>query len=364
MSLTPGTKLGSYEILSALGAGGMGEVYRARDPKLGREIAIKVLPEEMAGNAQRRERFEREAKAVAALTHPNIVTIHSIEESEGVHFITMELVRGKTLTDLIESKGLGLKRFFEIAVPVADAVSSAHGHGITHRDLKPDNIMVSDEGQLKILDFGLAKLRLEAGDASDSALHTAAMTEAGRIVGTAAYMSPEQAEGKKLDHRTDIFSLGIILYEMLAGERPFKGDGPGSFLSAILRDTSTSVRTLNPACPPELTRIVKRALVKDPDRRYQSAKDLRNELDELKQELDSGVLLEAGQASAPSRKSWTVWAAVGAVAIAAALVGYFLRPGDPASTVREGQSITGRFSQLTTNPPENCFLPSRRTETG
>ena len=137
--LTPGTKLGSYEILSALGAGGMGEVYRARDPKLGREIAIKVLPSEMAGSAQRRERFEREAKAVAALNHPNIVTIYSIEESAGVHFITMELVRGKTLTDLIESKGLGLKRFFEIAVPVADAVSSAHGHGITHRDLKPDN---------------------------------------------------------------------------------------------------------------------------------------------------------------------------------------------------------------------------------
>ena len=155
MSLTPGSKLGNYEILSALGAGGMGEVYRARDPKLDREIAIKVLPSDMAANAERRERFEREAKAVAALNHPNIVTIHSIEESDGVHFITMELVRGKTLTDLIETKDLGLKRFFEIAVPVADAMSSAHEHGITHRDMKPDNIMVSDEGQLKILDSGV-----------------------------------------------------------------------------------------------------------------------------------------------------------------------------------------------------------------
>ena len=267
----------------------------------------------------------------------------------------MELVRGKTLTDLIESKGLGLKRFFEIAVPVADAVSSAHGHGITHRDLKADNIMVNDEGQLKILDFGLAKLRPEAGGPSDSALPTVAMTEAGRIVGRAAYMSPEQAEGKKLDHRTDVFSLGIIFYEMLAGERPFKGDGPGSFLSAILRDTPASVTTLNPTCPPELARIVKRSLVKDPDRRYQSAKDLRNELDELKQELDSGELLETAQAAAPAGRNWALWAGLGAVVAAAALAGYFLRPDDSASTGREGQSVTGRFSQLTSNPAREWF---------
>ena len=180
------------------------------------------------------------------------------------------------------------------------------------------------------------------------------MTEAGRIVGTAAYMSPEQAEGKPLDHRTDIFSLGIVFYEMLAGERPFKGDGPGSFLSAILRDTPASVTTLNPACPSELARIVKRSLVKDPDRRYQSAKDLRNELDELKQELDSGVL-ETGQAATPARKKWTVWATVGAVAVVAALVGYFLRPDDSASTVQEGQSVTGRFTQLTSDPARELF---------
>ena len=173
-------------------------------------------------------------------------------------------------------------------------------------------------------------------------------------MGTAAYMSPEQAEGKPLDHRTDIFSLGIVFYEMLAGERPFKGDGPGSFLSAILRDTPTSVTTLNPTCPPELARIVKRALVKDPERRYQSAKDLRNELDELKQELDSGVL-ETGQAAAPARKNWTVWAAVGAVAVVAALVGYFLRPDDSASTSQNGQGVAGRFTQLTTDPARELF---------
>ena len=195
-----GRTLSHYKVVEKLGSGGMGDVYVALDTSLSRNVALKVLPPEMASNPERRNRFEREAKAVAALNHPNIVTIHSVEESEGIHFITMERVRGKTLTELIPKKGLPLNKFFEIAIPLADAVSAAHEKGITHRDLKPDNLMVSDEGRLKILDFGLAKLKQEIADAGFSELPTQSATQEGRIVGTVAYMSPEQAEGKSVDH--------------------------------------------------------------------------------------------------------------------------------------------------------------------
>ena len=283
------------------------------------------------------------------------MTVHSIEEDQGTPFITMQLIRGRNLSELIAHKGLPLKQFLEIAVPLADAVSSAHEQGITHRDLKPDNLMVSDKGQLKILEFGLAVLRQWGGELAGSELSTVTRTEEGRIVGTAAYMSPEQAEGKKIDHRTDIFSMGIILYEMLSGERPFKGKTRDAVLSSILRDTPPSITTVNPACPPELARIVKRSLVKDPDRRYQTAKDLRNELEELKQELDSGALLETGQAAAPARRNWTVWAGLGAVAVGAALVGYFLRPDDSASTGEARRDVASRFSQLTSDPAREWF---------
>ena len=201
---------------------------------------------------ERLMRFEREAKAVAALDHPNIVTIHSVEESDGVHFITMQLVRGKTLTELISKKGLPLNKLFEIAIPLADAVSSAHEQGIIHRDLKPDNMMVSDDWRLKILDFGLAKLKQEFAEEGLSELPTQSPTQEGRILGTVAYMSPEQAEGKQIDHRSDIFSIGIILYEMATGQRPFQGDTTASMLSSILRDTPTSATELNPTLPRDL----------------------------------------------------------------------------------------------------------------
>ena len=208
-----GKTLSHYKVLEKLGSGGMGEVYVAEDTKLSRKVALKVLPPEMA-SGERRMRFEREAKAVAALNHPNIVTIHSVEESEGVHFITMELVKGKTVTELIPKKGLPLNKFFDIAIPLADAVSAAHEKGIIHRDLKPDNLMVSDEGRLKILDFGLAKLKQEFAEEGLSELPTRSPTQEGRILGTVAYMSPEQAEGKQIDHRSDIFSVGVLLYEL------------------------------------------------------------------------------------------------------------------------------------------------------
>ena len=277
MQFAPGTQLGSYEILSPLGAGGMGEVYRARDTRLGREVAIKVLPQHLASNPEVRVRFEREASAVAALKHPNIVTIHAIEESEGVHFIVMELVEGKSLADIIASGPLSLDQFLEIAVPLSDAVASAHAKGIIHRDLKPGNVLIDADGRVKVLDFGLAKLATQAISDSDQTLAATSHTRDGQILGTVAYMSPEQAEGLPLDHRSDIFSLGIVFYEMASGTNPFQRATVVSTLSAILKDIPTPIGDLRPL-PSSLDDIVSRCLEKDVAIRYQTAAQVRDEL--------------------------------------------------------------------------------------
>jgi Tol biopolymer transport system component len=346
-----GTTLGHYRIVEKIGEGGMGVVYRAHDGRLDRDVAIKVLPEEVASDVDRLRRFEREAKAVAALNHPNIVTIFSVEEDDGVHFITMELVEGKTLSEVMPRKGMSVAKLLGMAIPLANAVSSAHEQGVIHRDLKPDNLMVNDEGLAKILDFGLAKLREEEEEAPGiTKLPTQSATQPGRVAGTAAYMSPEQAEGKPIDHRSDVFSLGIVLYEMATGLRPFTGDSAASTLSAILRDTPPSVTELNPALPPLLGRIIRRCLVKDPERRFQNAKDLRNELEELKQDLASGEMSE-GVAVAPPPTRWR-WALVAAGAVFAAVVAasLFLQPGREASA-----PIRGDFAQLTSLAGQEYF---------
>jgi serine/threonine protein kinase len=292
VALAPGTRLAGYEIQSLIGQGGMGEVYRARDPKLKRDIAIKVLPETTAADPERRARFEREAQSIAALNHPNIVTIHSVEEADGVLFLTMEYVEGRPLSDLMVKGGLRLPQILDVAVPLADAISAAHQKGITHRDLKPANVMVTADCRVKVLDFGLAKL-MEASpvEMGVTGLPTSPLTGEGRIVGTVAYMSPEQAEGKPLDHRSDLFSFGVMLFELVTGERPFKGDTSVSVISSIIKDTPASVTDLRPTVPRDLSRIVRRCLVKDADHRYQTAKDLRNELEDLKHDLDSGELV-------------------------------------------------------------------------
>jgi len=297
MPLSPGTQVGSYEIVSLLGAGGMGEVYRARDPRLKREVALKVLPNVAAADADRRERFTREALAVAALNHPHIVTIHSVEDAGTAVFLTMELVEGRSLAEALPATGLPIDRVLTIGIAVADATSAAHQKGITHRDLKPGNIMLGEgeqAGRIKVLDFGLAKVvDAQRGAAGASMLpteapaHTAPITAEGRILGTVAYMSPEQAEGRAIDGRSDLFSLGVVLFEMATGQRPFAGDTQLSILSSILKDTPKSVTDINPATPPELGRIIRRALAKDPERRYQTAKDLRNDLEDLKASLGS-----------------------------------------------------------------------------
>ena len=285
------TTLSHYKILEKLGSGGMGDVYVAEDTELGRKVALKVLPSEMAESEERRARFKREARAIAALNHPNIITVYSVEEADGVHFMTMELVRGKMLSELQPQNGFALSKFLEITIPLADAVAAAHQEGITHRDLKPDNVMLSDEGRVKVLDFGLAKPKAGfASAASDSDLPTQHMTEEGRILGTVSYMSPEQAEGKHVDERSDIFSLGILFYEMLTGQRPFRGDTPASTLSAIIKDAPQSASDLKPSIPRDLAKLLRRCLAKDPERRFQTCKDVRNELEELKEALSTGEL--------------------------------------------------------------------------
>src|SRR5882757_10002405 len=243
MALVPGTKLGAYEICSSLGAGGMGEVYRASDAKLGRDVALKVLPAEMAYDPERLARFRREAKALAQLDHPNIVTIHSVEESDGVHFLTMQLVEGQPLDRLIPTGGLPVERIIEIASALGDALAAAHEKGIVHRDLKPANVMVTNEGRVKVLDFGLAK-DVASETANGATMASAGYTQAGMAMGTPAYMSPEQVSGRPLDHRSDIFSFGVMLHEMATGRRPFEGNSSAELISSILRDSPPSVAEL------------------------------------------------------------------------------------------------------------------------
>ena len=315
-----GTTLGHYKIIGKLGHGGMGEVFRAEDTKLKREVALKVLPSDLSDDEERLTRFQREAESIAALNHPNIVTIYSVEEDDGTHFLTMELVGGKSLDKIIQKNGLPLDEVFDIAVPLADALSSAHEKGIVHRDLKPANVMVSEEGRVKILDFGLAKLLQEpdeAPSADDQA--TEALTQEGRILGTIPYMSPEQVQGRELDARSDIFSLGIILYEMVTGDRPFAGDTSADLISAILRDTPDSASEVKMDLPHHLGRIIRHCMEKNPKRRYQSALDVRNELEGLRQEIASGMVHTESAVLAAAkpggRPKWLLPAVAGVVAL-------------------------------------------------
>jgi TolB-like protein/Flp pilus assembly protein TadD len=279
MTLAPGTRLTHFQILDRIGAGGMGEVYRATDTKLGRDVALKVLPAQLADDAERLARFQREARAVAALNHPHVVTIYSVDVAEGVHFLTMELVEGQSLDQGIPERGLPAGRIVEIGGAIAEALAAAHAKGIVHRDLKPANVMVTPEGRVKVLDFGLAK-DMRPADATDATLTAAGRTAAGVVMGTPAYMSPEQVAGRAIDYRTDLFSLGIILYEMACGRRPFEGDSSAELASAILRDAPRPVSEFRTDLPADLTRVIGRCLEKDPRQRIQTARDVVNELRE------------------------------------------------------------------------------------
>jgi eukaryotic-like serine/threonine-protein kinase len=348
--VNPGDTIGHYRILEPLGKGGMGEVFLAEDTLLHRRVALKILPRLFAADPDYRERFRREAQAVAALNHPGIVTIHSVEEHEGRLFLTMELVDGGPLSESIPKGGLPLQKLLRIAIEVADAMAAAQQRGITHRDVKPGNIMLTAGGRAKVLDFGLAKVHdATAGGATDDMTRMSSASEAtgeGQIIGTVAYMSPEQAEGKPVDPRSDIFSLGVVLHEMATGGRPFKGDTNVSILSSILKDTPSPITDSNPELPADLARIVRRCLAKDPDRRYQTAADLRNELEELKQDTTTGTATMARPAARWRMPRAAIFGGIAtlAAAIAAAIaIGRY----NTAAPKDEGFSI-GRLQRLTT----------------
>jgi Tol biopolymer transport system component/predicted Ser/Thr protein kinase len=345
-----GDTLGHYRIIHTLGKGGMGEVYAADDTKLHRTVALKILPAVFATDESFRARFEREAQAVAALNHPNIVTIYSVEEDAGRPFIAMEYVEGRPLSENITRGGLSLDRILRIGIEVADAMAAAQQRGITHRDLKPANIMIAADGRAKILDFGLAKVRdAELAQAGEQVTQMSRdLTGEGRILGTVAYMSPEQAEGKPVDPRSDIFSFGVVLHEMATGERPFKGDSNVSILSSIIKDTPKPITESNPALPADLARIVRRCLAKDPSRRYQTAADLRNELEELKQDSGSSVAIAVPRSPGVTR-SRLAWMGVPLAGLAVAVAALFLvnREGRGLAPPAPGFT-TDRIQRLTT----------------
>jgi serine/threonine protein kinase len=278
--LAAGVRLGPYEIVSLLGAGAMGEVYKARDRRLDRTVAVKILPAEVSADGHRRERLRREARAISSLTHPHICTLYDVGDQDGIEFLVMEFLAGETLAHRLLRGPLPLDEVLRIGSQLADALDSAHRQGWVHRDLKPANVMLTSSGA-KVLDFGLARwLRDESTDTLADPAGTAhpTVTQAGMIVGTLQYMAPEQLEGKPVDGRSDLFALGAILYEMTTGRRAFEGETAASVTAAILRSTPPPIGTLEPLAPPALEHVVKNCLAKDPEKRWQSAGDIAREL--------------------------------------------------------------------------------------
>jgi len=334
-----------------------------------------LTPGTISEDPERLERFRREAKAVAALNHPNIVTIYSIEESDGTQFLTMEHVEGESLDQMLPPTGMPLSKVFDIAIPLADALATAHERGIVHRDLKPANIMVNREGRVKVLDFGLAKLTQDdAVDGAEGGLtqiptRLATLTGEGMVMGTAPYMSPEQVEGRAMDHRTDLFSLGVVLYELATGRRPFSSDTSAGLVSSILRDTPSPVTEINPGLPRHLARIVQHCLEKDPEARYQSAKDVRNELRSLRREVDSGTVATGSGvsgASAPlgeprKKPGAGLWMALGAAALLILAIGWWVgsgggtAPSMPEPSLESQDSIAAIATQA--GVPSVAVLP-------
>jgi len=373
MALTSGTKLGPYEIQSSLGAGGMGEVYRAKDTRLGREVALKILPESFVREIERLRRFEQEARAVAALNHPNILAIHDIGQHEGSPFLVSELLEGETLRAALDRGALTQRKAIEYGVQITHGLAAAHEKGIIHRDLKPENIFITKDGRIKILDFGLAKLAQTAGAEPDEMTLTSEHTAAGVVMGTASYMAPEQVRGEAADPRSDIFAFGAVLHEMLSGTRAFRRDTTAETMTAVLKDDppDLSTRSSDPTRPvsPALERIVRRCLEKSPEQRFQSARDLSFALSALSG-TEASAAVHAAAAGAPRRISWLT-GLVGALAliVVAAVTWYVARRPQPTTRLQFDLAVPDEISVshmalsrdgsllVFVSPEENSALP-------
>jgi eukaryotic-like serine/threonine-protein kinase len=349
-ALTPGTRLGDYEIVSQIGSGGMGVVYHARDTRLGREVAIKVLPSHLSADASRLRRFEQEAQSAAALNHPNILAIHQLGSYQAAPYLVSELLEGETLREQLRQGPLSQERTLDYAQQIADGLNAAHERGIIHRDLKPENLFVTKDNRIKILDFGLAKLAERDGDSGETVATLGLQTLPGQVAGTVGYMSPEQVRGEKLDTRTDLFSFGVVLYEMATGKRPFDGDTSGVTFEAILNRQPTPPTKLNTKVPPELERIITKALEKDREVRYQHASDVRADLKRLKRDSESGHTAAYPLTEHTKRKVWWVWAAVVSALVIATGIVIYKRPWARKVPQRE---VVQR--ELTANDPENTI---------
>jgi serine/threonine protein kinase len=332
MALAPGTKIGPYEILSSIGAGGMGEVYRAKDTRLGRDVALKILPESFSTEADRLRRFEQEARAVAALNHPNILAIHDIGQHNGTPFLVSELLEGESLRSALDRGPLPQRKTIEYGVQIAHGLAAAHEKGIVHRDLKPENIFITKDGRIKILDFGLAKFAQQAGAGSDE-VTLGSHTAVGVVMGTASYMAPEQVRGDPADPRTDIFAFGAVLYEMLSGVRAFRRDTAAETMTAVLKDDPPELTGSVRLVSPTLERIVRRCLEKSPEQRFQSARDLSFALSALSGSETSGAA--RASAAVPRRQPLLLWLGILLALAAVAAATWFIARRPPATTRME-----------------------------
>ena len=359
-----GQTVSHYRVLGKLGGGGMGVVYEAEDLKLGRHVALKFIPENLAGDPKSLERFTREARAASLLNHPNICTIHSIEDNNGHPFIVMEKLEGESLKQCISGQAVPTEKVLDISIQVADALAASHAKGIVHRDIKPANIFLCPSGQVKVLDFGLAKLLHNAGTDSDGMAAENSLTAVGVIPGTAVYMSPEQARSEDIDFRTDLFSFGVVMYEMSTGKKPFAGKNSLMTLDAVLHDKPVPPRQLNPKVPVELEGIIGKAMEKDRTQRYQSATQMKSDLQQLKRENESGQVKSglqtaklriASQTFGGTSSRWQLWLLLGLAAVLVTVLGavgaYWLKHRSQASLEQKNaiavlplQNMNGDFA--------------------